>query len=126
MCLIVNGLFNDPFNKEKLSPSRNSTDFKTVLMHNNEITQAQVLLFLLFLASAIFLWKRIHSFCLLISIRASYDKPNSVGRESKITYFVYRNNPICLLSFSDTSHILLTQSLKIRLKSSCITLDHSE
>lgn len=64
-------------------------------------------LFLLFLASAILPWKHIHSSCHLISIMASYDKPKSVGRESKITYFVRKNNLICWPSFqTHLSHFI--------------------
>lgn len=125
--VVVNGLFNDPFSKEKLFPSRNSTDFKTIWMHNSKITWAQVLPFLLFLASAVLPWKHVHSFCHPISTKANINKPKSMSSESKITYFVHKNNLIYLPSFSDTSQvILLTQSLKIRLKSIRITLDHSE
>lgn len=76
-------------------------------MHNNEITQAQVLAFLLFLASAILLRKLLHSFRHLISIMASYDKLNSMARESKITHFVHRNHLICLPSFqTHPSHFI--------------------
>lgn len=99
----VNGLFNDALRKEKLFPTRNSTDLATVWMHNNKITQAQVLPILLFLASAILPWKHFHSFCHLINIMASYDKPNSMSRESKIICFVHKSNHTCLPSFSDTS-----------------------
>lgn len=65
------------------------------------------LFLLLFLASAILPWKHIHSSCHLISIMASYDKPKSVGRESKITYFVRKNNLICWPSFqTHLSHFI--------------------
>lgn len=76
-------------------------------------------LFLLFFTSAILSEKHIHSCCHLVIIRTSYEKPNSLSRESKITYFVHRNNLICLPS-SQTHHLshFINSSLKIRIMSS--------
>lgn len=109
--VIVNGLFNDPFSEENLFPSRNSIDFKTLWMHNNKITQAQVLPFLLFLASAILPWKHIHLFYHLIIIMASYDKPKRLGRESKITcLFTEIIVSVCLLLQTPLSHFTISFS----------------
>lgn len=80
-------------------------------MHNNKITQAQVLPFLLFLASAILPWKHIHLFCHLIIIMASYDKPNRLGRESKITcLFAEIIASVCLLLQTPLSHFTISLS----------------